>query len=264
MNIERIAPQTTRGQVYDQLKRKIISAEILPGQVMTLKWLADGFGVSSTPVREALRQLESERVIVIESNKRIYVNRLTAPEVEDILRVRLVLEPMAAEASCRLRPDAAVAEVRRSLDAMEASIGRPKEYMLANSHFHFGIYSHAGSPALLLLIESLWVRIGPYFVISSNTEQNRHAIRYHRNMWDAFVRRDSRQMRESLCGDLERAAEIMMPMLQSRDSDGVEAGPAQTGNSVKSVRTPRRAGIGTRRVIRAGIRERPASRAVRE
>jgi len=51
MRIERIAPQTARGQVYDQLKRKIISAEILPGEVMTLKKLADGFGVSATPVR---------------------------------------------------------------------------------------------------------------------------------------------------------------------------------------------------------------------
>ena len=75
MRIERIAPQTARGQVYDQLKQKIISAEILPGEVMTLKKLADGFGVSATPVREALRQFERERATdFIESkNKRIYV-----------------------------------------------------------------------------------------------------------------------------------------------------------------------------------------------
>lgn len=260
MKIERITPQTARGQVYGQLKQKIISAEILPGEIMTLKQLAHGFGVSPTPVREALRQLESERVIVIESNKRIFVNRLTAAEVEDILRVRLVLESMAAEAACKLRPEAAVANVKRSLDAMEANIRRPKEYMLANSRFHFGIYSHAGSPVLLQLIESLWVRIGPYFVISSSEEQNRHAMRCHRDMWDAFARRDARRMREGLRGDLERAAGIIVSLPGSAASGPLAVGPAQAGETVKSIRTRRGAGNGRRRVREARNRERSAPR----
>jgi DNA-binding GntR family transcriptional regulator len=236
MRIERIAPQTARGQVYDQLKQKIISAEILPGEVMTLKKLADGFGVSATPVREALRQLESERVIIIESNKRIYVNRLAASEVRDILAIRLILESMAAEAACRLRPEAAVAEVKRCLDTMEANLRNPNEYMQANSQFHFGIYAHAGSPVLLQLIESLWARIGPYFVISSSAEQNRHAITYHREMWNAFARRDLQKMRKSLRGDLERAAEIIISLLRSAPSGAKRSGPSRTGKRRISLR----------------------------
>lgn len=258
MQIERIAPQTARGQVYQQLKQKIISAEILPGKVMTLKQLAAGFGVSPTPVREALRQLETERVIVIESNKRIYVNALAAAEVADILQVRLMLEGMAAEAACRRRTAGAVAEVQGSLRAMEANIGRPREYMLANSRFHFGIYAHAGSPVLLQLIESLWVRIGPYFVISSNAAQNRHAIRYHREMCDAFARRDPRRMRESLRGDLERAAGIIIPMLRTAapGGAGLRSGGSVRGRARPSAGRRRETGTTGRGRLVKGTQER--------
>ena len=101
MVIERISVKTLRQEVYDQLRDKIISAEILPGEAVSLRGLAEKFGVSLMPVREALWQLESERIIVIESNKRIRVNTLTAKEMEEALRLRLLLESTAAETSLR-------------------------------------------------------------------------------------------------------------------------------------------------------------------
>jgi DNA-binding GntR family transcriptional regulator len=215
LNIQPIAPTTIRAQVYEQLKNKIISAEILPGEVVTIQGLADGFGVSLMPVREALWQLESERVIVIESNKRIYVNRLTGPEVEDILRVRLVLETMAAEEACRRRVDSTLKGVRRHLEAMEASLRNQKAYMLANSQFHLGIYAQAGSPMLLQLIRWLWVRIGPYLVMSSTEENSRRAMKVHRGMFDAFSQRDASKMRKCLQEDLRSAAKVIVEMLES-------------------------------------------------
>ena len=92
MKLTKIPTATLREHVYDQLRRKIISAEILPGEVVTLQGLADQLGVSLMPIREALWQLQTEQVIVIESNKRIHVNTLTPREMEEILRIRLVLE----------------------------------------------------------------------------------------------------------------------------------------------------------------------------
>ena len=97
MGIEKISVKTMRQEVYDQLRDKIISAEILPGESISLRELAAKFGVSLMPVREALWQLESERIIVIESNKRIHVNTLTAKEMDEALRLRVLLESMAAE-----------------------------------------------------------------------------------------------------------------------------------------------------------------------
>lgn len=217
---------TLRELVYDQLKRKIISAEILPGQVVTLQGLADQLGVSLMPIREALWQLQSERVIVIESNKRIHVNTLTPQEMEEILRIRLVLESMAAEAACELRADSAISKVKRFLDAMEANIADPKKHMIANSQFHLGIYAHAKSPILLRIIEWIWSRIGPYLVISSNEKGNRDALRWHRGMFEAFAEKNKKRMRECLREDLEGAARVIIPRLKASEE-------TRTSESVK-------------------------------
>jgi DNA-binding GntR family transcriptional regulator len=230
LNVQPINCTTIRAQVYEQLKSKIISAEIRPGEVVTVRGLAEEFGVSLMPVREALWQLESERAIVIESNKRIYVNRLTGPEVEDILRLRLVLESMAAVTACRQRADAVAETVRRYLEAMEASLGNQKAYMLANSQFHLGIYAQAGSPILLQTIRSLWARIEPYLVITSDEDYGRHAMGFHRGMFDALLQRDTRKMRKCLREDLSRAAKMIMEGLESKGRAGT--GPLPISPSV--------------------------------
>jgi DNA-binding GntR family transcriptional regulator len=224
MKLDPISTKTFRQRVYDQLKKKIISAEILPGQVMTLQGLAEQLGVSLMPIREALRQLESEQAIVTESNKRIYVNTLTAPEMEEILRIRLVLESMAAEAACASRPDSALPKIKALLDSLEANFADQKKHMIANSQFHLGIYAHAESRILLRIIEGIWTRIGPYFVISSTEEGNRDALRWHRGMYEAFANQNKKRMSECLHGDLEGAARIIIPYLKS--SVGGAAGTA--------------------------------------
>ena len=139
MVIEKIAVKTLRQEVYDQLRDKIISADILPGETISLRELAQKFGVSLMPVREALWQLESERIIVIESNKRIRVNTLTAKEMEEALRLRLMLESTAAERACDLRPESALPKVRKQLEALQGRCRSAKDIHAQEqpvSYFH--------------------------------------------------------------------------------------------------------------------------------
>ena len=175
MVIEKIAVKTLRQEVYDQLRDKIISADILPGETISLRELAQKFGVSLMPVREALWQLESERIIVIESNKRIRVNSLTAKEMEEALRLRLMLESTAAERACDLRPESALLKVRKQLEALQSAADRPKGFMRKNSQFHISIYSLADSPLLLEMIERLMARVGPYVYTYAIAAQRQHA-----------------------------------------------------------------------------------------
>ena len=71
MVIEKITTVTLRQKVYEQLRANILGADILPGEIISLRGLAEKFGVSILPVREAVWQLESENILVVESNKRI-------------------------------------------------------------------------------------------------------------------------------------------------------------------------------------------------
>jgi len=213
--IEKISVKTLRQEVYDQLRDKIISAEILPGETVSLRGLAEKFGVSLMPVREALWQLESERIIVIESNKRIRVNTLTAREMEEALRLRLLLESTAVERACELRPDDAVPKVKGILEAMEASVDRPKIYMRRNTQFHFSIYSYADSPLLMEMLNRLWARVFPYvFTYAILNQDKTSAMRSHRKMLEGFAEANKKKITDALREDLEAAGRLIIPALK--------------------------------------------------
>ena len=132
---------------------------------MTIQGLAKQFGVSVMPVREALWQLESERVVVIESNKSIHVNALRRNEMEEILDLRLILEAIAAERACSRITEQGLRKMASLLEGDEDGFRETRKIPLLNSGFHFTLYSYAGSPALLRIIDSLWARVGPYMTV---------------------------------------------------------------------------------------------------
>jgi len=181
---------------------------------MTIQGLAKGFGVSIMPIREALWQLESEKVIVIESNRRIYVNGLTQKDMEEALRIRLVLESMVVEKSCEMRTEANLVTLKSILESMEASVEKPKRYISLNSQYHFAIYSFADSPMLFNIIDSLWARVGPYLKIAwEKGGDPSSSLKCHRGMYKALVERDRDKLKHWLSVDLNEAATILTPLL---------------------------------------------------
>lgn len=215
MKFEKLNAKTLRQKVYDQLRHGIITGGILPGQSIKLRDIAKQFGVSLMPVREALWQLESEKVIVIESNRSIRVNGLTARGMEEAMEIRLMLETLAAQRACERRPDSALPKVKHLLQDMQASMHRPKRYMMKNSQFHFTIYSYADSPLLLQMIDWLWARVGPYvFIHATKVGDLSPTIKYHEEMFEAFVSRDKKKMTKALHRDLEDYARFIIAFLE--------------------------------------------------
>jgi DNA-binding GntR family transcriptional regulator len=215
MPLDKIAAKTLRQEVYDRLKDKIISADLLPGETVTLRDLAEKFNVSHMPVREALWQLESEKIIVIERNRKIRVNELTAKQLDEALRLRIMLESSAMEIACERRPDRAVPEVKKLLEVMwSAAEKRPRIYMRKNTEFHFAIYSYADSPLLLEIIESLFARVHPYVYLHAVHKRDlSYAMQCHQEMFEAFAKRDKNRGAEALGRDLKAAAETIIPFL---------------------------------------------------
>jgi len=214
MPIEKISTKTIRQQVYDQLKTKIISAEISPGQVMTLQGLAKEFGVSVMPVREALWQLESEKAIVIESNKRIRVNSLSPDEMRDLLEIRLVLESWIIERVCERMTEPVLSELKHILEQMDASFGNHQKWRFLNSQFHFKVYSEADSSMFLGMMDSIWTRGGPYLNMTwLKDEEFSFFMKCHWNLWEALKERDGAKAKEWIATDVREAAKIIIPNL---------------------------------------------------
>lgn len=151
-------------QVYDALREALIHGRIVPGRAVTLRGLAATLGVSPMPVREAIRRIAAEGGLVVHANRRVSVPDMTADRFDELVRARSLLEP---EAAARALPHIDPPRLKRIVaadDRIETCLasGDVEGYMAANHAFHFEIYRAAPSTVLVPLIESLWLRFGPF------------------------------------------------------------------------------------------------------
>src|SRR5437588_338501 len=94
--VERASRNTLQDFVYRELCELILNGEMAPGQLITIQSLADAFGVSAMPVREALQRLTAARVLTVISSRSIGIPPLTGERLADLRRVRLEVESLAA------------------------------------------------------------------------------------------------------------------------------------------------------------------------
>jgi DNA-binding GntR family transcriptional regulator len=155
------------------LRELIIGGELAPGEPLRQRELAERFGVSQTPVREALRRLESEGLVVNDPHRGATVNESEQGATEDQGQVRAVLESLGARLAARNMTPEVVAQLRQMNAVMEHMAEGDPDYPSANRAFHFKVYEVAGSPLLLSLMRLLWqsLLLGPM------------AARPHRESW---------------------------------------------------------------------------------
>lgn len=215
MAIKKISIKTLRQKVYEQLRQQILGADLLPGEIVSFRGLADKFGVSLLPVREAVWQLESEKILVVKSNKRIEVNKLTRGELDEVLNLRLLLESTAVRQACLSRPDQAVSKVERILEAMQKHVGKNhKAYLKKNDQFHQTIYTYADSALLLELIQRLLSRVNPYVYLYAVHERDlSSALDCHNEMFAGFAAGDAERAVAAVRRDLKDAARVIRAQL---------------------------------------------------
>ena len=142
--------------VCAMLREMIISGELSASEPLRQRDLASRFGVSQTPVREALRRLESEGLVVNDPHRGATVAESRNGMVQDNSQIRAALEPLGARLAALAITDEQIAELQRLNDAMAAAKGGDEHYGELNRQFHFTIYEAAGSPMLLSMMRLLW------------------------------------------------------------------------------------------------------------
>lgn len=148
--------------VYRQLRRDLARGVYKPGPIR-IRPLAERFGVSATPVREALRRLEAEGLVTLRKNQ-IVVNALSESELREIFAIRAELEAFALRtgAPAIRETPGALAGLESLIESMDRHEHDPEEWRGANEDFHMRIYHAAAMPRLSSMIESLWVAVEPY------------------------------------------------------------------------------------------------------
>ena len=147
-------PRTATDYVSDSLRRSILNGDLVGGTRLSLGEIASTFDVSTTPVREALRELSFEGLVRIDSYRGGVVTAVTKPEVEEIIRIRQALEPMAAREAVEGMTPQILAAAEEILDEMAASDSWDV-WVHGNRAFHQKLYEAASSRRLVSVINGL-------------------------------------------------------------------------------------------------------------
>lgn len=208
---------TLADQAYRRLHHALLTGGLLPEQALTVRGVAESYGVSLTPVREAIQRLVAERALTVENGRTIRVPRLDVETYREILKIRLELEPMAARlAAHRMnndemeRLDAVVAE---HLAAIQA--GQAHETLSANTDFHMSIYRASGQSILVGIIESLCLRVGPTLnLLFPQYCGSLTGHEAHLRAMDALHRRDGDALATAIREDLMHGSKYLLRLLK--------------------------------------------------
>lgn len=182
---------TKKDQIVERLRSLIVSGEIARGEWIRQNQLALLFDTSTTPVREALRQLEAEGIVVSSPHRGVRVASADINEVKGVYIARRLVEPYAMQrAVSRMAPrDVARAsalnvEMREAYDANDGpAISR------ANRAFHFHFYEHCGVPALRDTIETLWLGF-PWDILQVLSPRQHESVQEHEDILESFRKQD--------------------------------------------------------------------------
>lgn len=184
--------QTKAEAVYVEVRRLILEGILEPGATLSQEALAGRLGISITPLREALRRLESDGLMELRAHRTMAVPQLTRDDLHELYAVRQRLDPFAAGEAARLASDeqiAAIATAAAVLSASDLHAG-----LVANRNFHRAIYSAAGNRVLTDILDRLWDRSDRYRLIVLRDRSSQASARQeHAAIAAAIQSRDARQ-----------------------------------------------------------------------
>jgi DNA-binding GntR family transcriptional regulator len=183
----RMAPDLVR----DGVRKAIFSGDLEPGAQLRQDELADRYGTSRIPVREALRQLEAEGLVTLHPNRGAVVSTLSLDDVLEMLEIRIALECRALRLAVPNMVDADFDVAAAILDSYEAE-PRPQRWGEMNWQFHKALYAPCNRPKLIAMIEANYGHVGRFIRVQVSLAAGKERPqREHHAMLDACRRADT-------------------------------------------------------------------------
>lgn len=191
-------------RVYRGLRQQVMHGEIAPGTALTLRGIGKSYGVSMTPAREAVRRLSAEGALSLSASGRITTPELSNERIEELASIRALLEPELGSRALR-RAHLALIDRMESINEANARAiqnQNPVDYIRTNLEFHRSLYLRAQSPAMLGLIETVWLQLGPTMRALYTRLRRTTAPPHHRLILEALRAGDDAALRLALRMDV--------------------------------------------------------------
>lgn len=218
----RLAPARRRGGetmqefVFRRLRHAIMTGRFPPGLAVTIRGLATLLGVSSMPVREAMRRLVAERALDLLDNRRVRVPEMTEERFEALIGARILLEMDAAVRAMPYIDSGRFTELERLGRICEEAFADSdvERAIEANFAFHHRMYSFAPSDAVTPLIESIWLQIGPFMRAALRDATLNNRPDHHNQALAAIAAQDAQSLARAIDADVRAGACHLFPTEQ--------------------------------------------------
>lgn len=184
---------TSQEAVLTELREMIGTGKLEPGQQIVQESLSTALGVSRVPIREALRVLEGEGQVIHHPNRGYFVTDLSVEDLEEVYRIRAILEEEALRLAIPLLTDSDIEYIESIQVELEKAVASKKisGIIEINRRFHFAMFEASNMPRLVRMIRTLWDATdayrGVYFAAPTNLQ---HMNSEHRQMLESLKNRD--------------------------------------------------------------------------
>ena len=215
-----IVSKTKNVAVYKKLRQDIIKGKLKPGQKIVMADLAKAYGLSETPVREAIRRLESDGHVHFTPHMGAIVAKIDEGELVEIYLIRIALEALATRLASPHITDKDIDFLNKKNHEMEIAIQQGKYENLGslNKNFHLRIYKAAPFPRLYKMICDLWDTFQRWpSVFSYVPERALSAVEEHKKIIQALKMRDMEQADRLIKEQKERTMEALQKYMAQSD-----------------------------------------------
>lgn len=220
--MEEIDTAALSDRVCERVRYELASGQLHPGERLIIRHLAQRYGISATPVREAIQRLVAEGSLSVTKGRTAIVPELSLADFEEIRIIRHALEGMAARLAAPNVTEQDLDGLERLIKDMYADLEKWAlgSYLVHNEQFHSKIYSRAGSGRLIELIDRYWMQVGPILnYLVADPEFRERGNEGHEQILEAARRRAPEDLAAAVIADIDSAAEMLKKGRRSNSDD---------------------------------------------
>jgi len=209
--------KTKQDYVYEQLYQAILSGRFKPGEHLVLEELGEEFGTSRTPLREAIRRLQTEGLVDFTPHRGAVVADLSLEELIELYHIRAVLDGLAARLATENLSDEELTKLQDIFDATRRELdpSNPVRFEEFNRTFHEIIYQGANAPFLYEMIINLYTKTGSYRHLSLRSAGRiQDVLDEHHRILEALVARDAELAERHAREHHEHTAKALVDLLE--------------------------------------------------
>ena len=208
VSLSKLPIESMKQWVYRSLRQAIMTGRFPPGLPVTIQGIAEMLQVSAMPVREALHRLVADGALQHLDNRRVRVPDIDPEKFDEIIAARIALETVAAERALPAIDYLRIARLQQLDDDIDVAYkaGNIEQGIEANFAFHRCLYEVRSSAVLLPLIESVWLRLGPFMREATENLDESYRVDRHAQALEAIDAKDATALKAAITADIQDGA----------------------------------------------------------